>query len=204
MKKKLLLLTVLVMAFVMLFAMSVSAAEYFGNVEIIDNDGDGQSDIKVTDKIHSVIYKDNENGVPATEDARVKLSCTCEKGSHTFPAYYICVIDPNVKETLYNLNYSALNALREDYCGSTTDYSITSLVAFEFPNGLKGAYNGLFGKKVATAIKYVSFAKCTTITTVNDAAGGNNWLEAATSLEAVDFGTTLTKILPISAIIVIT
>ena len=195
MKKKLLLLTVLVMALMCLLAVSASAAasDYFGKVEIIDLDKDGVSDIDVASKINSVVLPDNAAGAPATVDARVKLNCSCAAGSHTFPAYYICTINQHSPNNLYSFDYSTLNGLRESYCGSTTDYSVASIVAFEFPNGPTTSYCGLFGKKAATAIKYVSFAKNTTIQTVSDASGGNNWLEA-TGIEEVDFGNTLTKI----------
>ena len=185
--KKILIFTLTIFALVCLMAVSVSATEWFGTVEIIDNDGDGESDINVSDVITNVVTE----GDYKTKDAYVKLSCDCAKGEHTFPAYYISKIDVNAKTTCYSLSYSNLNALKADYCGGTAEYSLSNVIAYELPAGYTTAYAGMVKK--AANIKYFSFAKCWTATTVGDAIGGNNWLEA-TGVEEIDIGPYLTKV----------
>ena len=193
MKKKILLAIAMIAILACLFAFSVSAAEWFGKVEIIDNDGDGVSDIVVTDRVPNVVTEETANGGPTTESALVKFNCSCAAGGHTFPAYYVTQIDKNIKNTCYGLNYDKLNSLREAYCGGTTAYTIASVVAFELPAGYTNAYAGMMGKKAATNLKYFSFAKCSTATKVWDADNGNNWVEA-TPIEEINFGSYLTRI----------
>jgi len=187
MKRKALLFVLTVSALVCMLALSVSAAEWFGTVEIIDNNGDGVSDISVTDCVPNVVTE----GDLTSESARVKINCDCANGSHTFPAYYVCVINPNVNYKCYNLGYTRLNALKADYCGGTAAYTLNDVVAFELPAGYTDADAAMVKK--AASLKYFSFAKCSTATMVGDAYGGNNWLEATPVVE-VDFGSYLTKI----------
>ena len=187
MKRKILLSIIMVATLLCLFAISVSAAEWFGEVEIIDNNGDGVSDIAVTDRVPNAVLE----GEVKTEDALVKLSCDCAKGEHTFPAYYVTVINGYDRNKLHNLNYAALNGLKADYCGGTAEYTLDNVVAFEIPAGYTGVAPYIVKK--AKSIKYFSFAKLSTATRVDDASNGNNWLEA-TPVEEINIGPYLTKV----------
>ncbi len=176
-----------------LFALSVSAAEWFGAVEIIDNDGDGASDIVISDMLPQVIEKGNAEGLPASEDALVKLNCTCEAGEHTFPAYYICTKKHGTDgTTLYELPFASLNAALKDYCGNTAGLGINNITAFEAPNGYTIGDTHLFNKN-SKSLKYLSFAKASTLTTLGNAVSGYNWIEAS-PVEEVNFGPYVTVI----------
>ena len=185
--KKLLLFSLALCALVCLLCVSVSAKEWFGEVEIIDNDGDGVSDIVVTDVVPNVVTE----GAVTSESARVKLSCDCGAGYHTFPAYYVCTINSNARNNIYGLNYTRLNALKNAYCGGTEAYTLSNVIAFEIPAGYTWADAAMIKK--AANLKYFSFAKCSTATTVGDAYSGNNWLEA-TPVEEIDIGPYLKKV----------
>lgn len=195
MKKKLLILALMIVAIVSVFAISVSAEGYFGDVEIIDLDGDGNSDIAIGDMINNVIEKDNETGVPATEDARVTLNCTCEAGSHTFPAYYI-----SKKQALNDgFNFTVLNGLIEEYCGNTTGFSTPDITAYEMPNGYTDMNALLFylaegGKNVfrGTGLKYFSFAKLSTDKDIPGPLTGVNWISTS-PVEVVELGNYVTN-----------
>ena len=195
MKKKLLILALMIVAIVSVFAISVSAEEYFGDVEIIDLNGDGNSDIAIGDMVSTVIVKDNETGVPATEDARVTLNCTCEAGSHTFPAYYI-----SKKQALNDgFNFTVLNGLIEEYCGNTTGFSTPDITAYEMPNGYTDMNALLFylpesNKNVfrGTSLKYFSFAKLSTDTEIPGPLTGVNWISTS-PVEVVELGNYVTN-----------
>ena len=187
MKKKLLFFALAFSALVCVLAFTVSAAEWFGDVEIIDNNGDGVSDISVTDTVPNAITE----GELTSESALVKLSCDCQAGSHTFPAYYICTINRNVRYRCYNLDYGKLNALKSEYCGGTATYTLSNVIAFELPAGYTDADPTMV--KNAPSLKYFSFAKCSTATRVVDAYGGHNWLQG-TPVEEINIGSFLTKI----------
>ena len=185
----------MVVAIMSIFALSVCAAEYFGEVEIIDLDADGVSDIAIGDRMSNVILKDNEKGVPATEDARVTLNCTCEAGSHTFPAYYI-----SVKQAQNNgFYFTALNGLIAEYCGNTTGFTTADVTAYEMPNGYTDMSALLFyvaesGKNVfrGTSLKYFSFAKISTDTDVPGPLTGVNWISTS-PVEVVELGNYVTN-----------
>ena len=59
MKNKIFLVVSMIMLLACMLAVSVSAAanDYFGNVEIIDNNGDGASDINISDMVHTIIQE---------------------------------------------------------------------------------------------------------------------------------------------------
>lgn len=187
MKRRISLFILALSALACMLALSVSAAEWFGDVEIIDNNSDGISDIVVTDVVPNAVTE----GELTSESARIKLSCDCQAGHHTFPAYYACIINSSAYNNIYGLNYTRLNALKSEYCGGTEAYTLSNVIAFEIPTGYKWADAAMVKK--APNLKYFSFAKCSTATTVGDAYGGNNWLEG-TPVEEIDIGPYLTKV----------
>ena len=90
-KRRLLLTLSLGLLLACLLAVCIRAEAYdphFGEVEYID-------DIGVTAK--DVIYKYVEG---QSELARIKVSCTCEKGEHTYPTYYFMSINVHLKTLL--------------------------------------------------------------------------------------------------------
>ncbi|MBO5338457.1 MAG: leucine-rich repeat protein [Clostridia bacterium] len=195
MKKKIFLTLAIVMVLTCLFAISISATEWFGDVEIIDNNGDGVSDISITNRVHTIVEKGNEEGVPASEDARVKIKCTCEAGSHTFPAYYLT--SPKSTGTrFYCFDYAELNKLLPSYCTSASAIDGTKILAYEIPNGYTAIYSGFFydgDTYAAKSIQYFSFATCTTMTSLETTATGKNWF-ADSTVQEVDLGTKITNI----------
>ena len=185
--KKLLFFILALSALACVLSITVSAEEWFGEVEIIDNNGDGESDIDVSEVVPNVVTE----GDVTSESARVKLSCDCGAGYHTFPAYYVCTINSNARNNIYGLNYARLNALKNEYCGGTEAYTLSNVIAFEIPAGYKWADAAMV--KNAASLKYFSFAKCSTATSVGDAYSGNNWL-SGTPVEEIDLGPYLTKV----------
>ena len=192
MKKKLLLLTVLVFALTCIFAISVSAAEYFGDVEIIDLDKDGVSDISINDRLSSIVDGD---GPTASKNARATIKCSCEAGKHTFPAYYLA--SPKSTGTrFYCFSYDDLNNLLPNYCGATETINGTYITAYEVPNGYKAIYSGFFydGSTFAgKSIKYFNFNTCPTMTSLETTSSGRNWFTDS-SIEAIDIGTSFQTI----------
>ena len=191
MKKRILLLAVMVVSLCLMLAIGVSAAagDYFGDVEIIDNDEDGISDIDITTRIPTV--KEKAEGVHGSDEARVTVTCTCAAGKHTFPTYYISSKQDGT--TLYRLDFTALNAVLGEYCGNTAGLSIANITAYEAPNGYDGSWAGLFhengtGTFRGTSIKYISFAKQDTLKKLSSASSGKNWVSSS-PIEEIDFGT---------------
>ena len=190
MKKRILLFAVMVVSLCLMLAIGVSAAadDYFGVVEIIDNDEDGISDIDITTRIPTV--KEKAEGVHGSDEARVTVTCTCAAGKHTFPTYYIS--SKNDGTTLYRLDFTALNAVLGEYCGNTAGLGIANITAYEAPNGYGNSWAGLFhengsGTFRGTSIKYISFAKQDTLVMLSGANNGKNWVSSSPVVE-IDFG----------------
>ena len=192
MKKKLFLALAISIMLVCLFAISISAAEYFGDVEIIDLDKDGVSDISINDRLPSIVTGE---GQIASEDARATIKCSCEAGKHTFPAYYLA--SPISTGTrFYCFSYADLNALLPDYCGATETINGTYITAYELPNGYDAIYSGFFydGNTFAgTSIEYFDFTTCPTMTSLEGTATGKNWFTSS-SLKEVKLGTSFQTI----------
>ena len=142
MKRKALLFVALLSLLVLALAFTVSAESYFGEVEIIDLNSDGVSDININDRLNRVIEEGNADGVPSSESALVKIKCGCEAGSHTFPAYYVCKKESDNK--LWGFNYSAINAVLPSYCSGATEINGDYIIAIELPNGYGSIYSGFF------------------------------------------------------------
>ena len=177
MKKKVLFLSIFVILTV-LFAIGVSASAYtynFGQVEKIDffeNDD---------------TYINTVMGYPKAEskDARVVLSCTCEKGVHTYPTYYIMQEKKSDWLDLFRKDFVNLNA--NNPCGAT--YTNDSLLAIEVPEGIAdfwGQLNASGAFMNHTSLVYISLPS-----TMEDMH--QNPFRGCTSLEWVDFSKT-TKI----------
>lgn len=207
MKKRILFTIALSVLLISLFAVSVTAAEHFGDVEIIDLDGDGNSDIDMSARMPAVVTGDENT--PSTSSARLKISCACEAGEHTFPAYY--VTSPKSTGTrFYCFSYAELNALMPQYCsgaatvteGETLKGTVngTNILSYELPNGYKAIYSGFFyesingsTKMAATNLEYFSFATCSTMTSLEGTSGGRNWFQGSSIVEA-DLGKYVTNI----------
>ena len=123
--KKILLLFALIIAFVCLLSVSIAAECYYtdwGETEEI-------SDIGIEPK--DVIKNVKENSA----EARVKLICSCEKGYHTYPTYYIMSINAHLSD-LFNRSYNNIN--EKNPCGAS--YDNNSIVALEIPEGIGSTY----------------------------------------------------------------
>ena len=177
MKKKLLFLSIFAILIV-LFAIGVSASAYtydFGETEKIDffeNDAD---------------YINTVMGYPNAEskDARVTISCTCEKGVHTYPTYYIMQEKKSDWLDLFRKDFKNLNA--NNPCGAT--YTKDNLLAIEVPEGIAdfwGQVNVTGAFMNHTSLVYVSLPS--TMVDMHQ-----NPFRGCTSLEWVDFSKT-TKI----------
>ncbi|MBE6674934.1 MAG: leucine-rich repeat domain-containing protein [Ruminococcaceae bacterium] len=194
--KKALIFIFILTALSCLLAISVSATEWFGNVEIIDGNNDGKSDIVITDMLPDVVAGDETT--PSSAEARVKISCNCTSGSHTFPAYYVCTKED--KTCLYRLSYAKLNELLPDYCESAATIDGTKILAFEVPNGFTSNYSGFFYESIggslkmaATSLQYFSFAKCSTMTSSAATTSGKNWLQGS-PIKELNVGEYMTSI----------
>ena len=191
MKKKLFLALAMSIILVCLFVMGVSAAEYFGEVEIIDLDNDGESDISINNRLPAIISE----GANKSADARATIKCACAAGKHTFPAYYLAS-PKNTGTRFYCFSYSDLNELLPQYCPSATTIDGTYITAYELPNGYKTIYSGFFydgNTFAATSIDYFSFATCTTMTSLETTASGKNWFTGS-SIKEIDLGSQITNI----------
>ena len=187
MKKKLFFALAISIMLVCLFAISISATEYFGEVEIIDLDGDGNSDISINNRLPAIVTGE---GVIASEDARATIKCSCEAGKHTFPAYYLA--SPKSTGTrFYCFSYGDLNNLLPKYCGATETINGTYITAYEIPNGYTAIYSGFFyddSTYAGKSIKYFNFETCPTMTSLESTSSGRNWFSDS-SIEAIDIGT---------------
>ena len=97
--KKLFMTLFILMLLTCAFTVCVSAAEYYtewGKTETISNIGIEPSNV----------IPNYQQGV--SEQARVKLKCTCSKGYHTYPTYYIMSINQHLYD-LFNRTYDVIN-----------------------------------------------------------------------------------------------
>ncbi len=203
MKKKLLMMLSIMVVLVCALAISVSAeaSDYFGEVEIIDLDNDGVSDIAITDKIPNILEEgtdDKGNKTFASADARVTIKCGCEAGEHTFPAYYVTTTKDG--KCFYRFDYAKLNELLPSYCEDAYTVNGTHILAIEVPNGYETIYSGFFyesidgsTKMAATSLEYFSLAKCSTITYFNATSTGKDWFKGS-SIEEANLGIYVTNI----------
>ena len=166
------------------FTMAVSATEWFGEVEYLDG-------IKVEDHIASPVTAETPELGEPTEAARVKVSCTCEAGYHTFPAYYV-VYKANSSTSMEWFDFSDVSANLT--CGGAA-MSLNNLIAFEFPNGITKIEATLYYQCTEKNLKYLSFAKAKTLTEMGDVKTGINWFSGA-PLDVVDIGPYVTNISP--------
>ncbi len=205
MKKKLLMMLSIMVVLVCALAISVSAEEsdYFGEVEIIDLDNDGASDIVITDKLYKVVEAgtdENGNKTFASADARVTIKCGCEDGKHTFPAYYVTNKLSTAATRFYNFNYTHLNEVLPSYCEGAYTVNGTHILAFEIPNGHTAIYSGFFYEAIdgstimaGKSLKYFSLAKCSTLTSFETTSSGRNWFQGS-PIEEANFGKYVTNI----------
>ena len=197
MKNKIFLVVSMIMLLACMLAVSVSAAanDYFGNVEIIDNNGDGASDINISDMVHTIIQEGD--GAISSASARMTISCDCEAGKHTFPAYYI-TSPKSTARRFYCFSFDAINSVLPGYCGTTSKVSASNVTAYELPNGYNAIYSGFFYEGGGSTykgdgIEYFSFATCSTLTSFEGTASGKNWFTNST-IEEVDLGPYVTNI----------
>ena len=179
MKKKLLFLSIFAVLTV-LFAVGISASPYiydFGEVEKIDFFENDENYINTV--IGSTYVK------PTSKDARCVVSCTCEKGRHTYPTYYIMQEKKSDWLDLFRKDFVNLNA--NNPCGA--NYTKDNLLAIEVPEGIAdfwGQQNTAGAFMNHTSLVYVSLPS-----TMEDLH--QNPFRGCTSLEWVDFSKT-TKI----------
>ena len=132
MKKRLILLTSLIAIIMCTFAISVSAAAYtynFGEVERIDY----FENYEVENGKHYIYTVMGDAFVkPQSYEARAVVSCTCEKGSHTYPTYYVMQARKSDWLDLFRKDFSALS--KNNPCEVT--YTLDNLLAIEVPEGI--------------------------------------------------------------------
>lgn len=124
--KKLFMTLFILMLLACAFTVCVSAAEYYtewGETETISNIGIEPSNV----------IPNYQQGV--SEQARVKLKCTCSKGYHTYPTYYIMSINQHLYD-LFNRTYDVINDTNP--CEAT--YDKNSIIALEIPEGIGSTY----------------------------------------------------------------
>ena len=183
MKKKLFLMLIVVSALVCLFAISVSATAIpeFGATEHIDIDKatDGVQEMDIYGHLKTVVT----DGTNPSANARVLLNCSCEKGQHTYPTYYITQKDNG--DYIWT-KYNDINTYNP--CGKT--YSNADVVAIEIPNGIKVMTNVF---KANTTIKFLDMSTAETMQWV-ETGGGYNAVSNCTSLIEVRIPASMTEI----------
>ena len=182
MKKKLFLLMIMMLMLTIALAITATAAEWFGEVEYLDG-------IDVSNHIKAPVTEENpELGEPTTA-ARAKVSCTCAKGEHTFPAYYIAYKDNSNTEMWY-FTFADVNAKLT--CGGE-EMGLKNLIAYEFPNGITSIGCTLYYECKEMNLKFLSFERAKTLTKMGDTWAGKNWFANA-PIEEIKVGPYLTKI----------
>ena len=169
-----------------MLAIGVSAATLpeYGEVESVEG-------IALSDKMGSGVATDK------SALARVKLSCTCEAGSHTFPTYYI-MEDASVYTewgaTTSYLSYADLNAIGAS-CGNKS-FSHANIIAIEIPDGVINLGSGLYwdGSSFEKNIELVDLSTATTLKKMNATMSGKNWWGGSTKLKEVRFPASLENI----------
>ena len=183
MKKRILFLTMMIISLLVLFAISVSAAEIpkFGAVERIDIDSatEGVQEINISNHLRTVVTE----GSNPSANARVILTCTCEVGSHTYPTYYITQKDSG---DYFWFNFTDIN----NYNSCKATYSAANVLAIEIPNGIKVMTNLLKGN---TTVKLIDMSTAETMTCVETGVGYNA-VSNCTSLVEVRIPASMTEI----------
>ena len=183
MKKKLLLMLIVASALVCLFAISVGATAIpeFGATEHIDIDKatDGVQEMDIYGHLKTVVTE----GANPSANARVLLKCSCEKGQHTYPTYYITQKDNG--DYIWT-KYNDINTYNP--CGKT--YSNADVVAIEIPNGIKVMTNVF---KANTTIQFLDMSTAETMQWV-ETGGGYNAVSNCTSLIEVRIPASMTEI----------
>ena len=183
MKKKVFLMLIVASVLVCLFAISVSATAIpeFGETEHIDIDKetDGVQEMDIYGHLKTVVTE----GTNPSANARVLLNCSCEKGQHTYPTYYITQKDNgNYIWTKYN-DINTYNP-----CGKS--YSNADVVAIEIPNGIKVMTNVFKGN---TTIQFLDMSTAETMQCV-ETGSGYNAVSNCTSLIEVRIPASMTEI----------
>lgn len=153
--KRLILFFSLVLFACCMLAVAVGAEAYtydFGEVEKLDYFEKYSETHNGTDYVTVVLGEAYITST--TKDARVVLSCTCEKGRHTYPTYYIMQEKKADWLDLFRKDFAPLN--NNDHCDVT--YGINSILAIEIPDGVRDFWgdnnNGAF--KDHTNMVYIS------------------------------------------------
>ncbi len=166
MKKKILLTLAIMAMLICVFAISVSAAvvtdaikySYFPqNAETESIDG-----ITAENHIHADILAN----YPEAVNAKIRLMCSCAKGYHIYPTYYVT----SVKEAEYfRFDYTEINKVNP--CGQT--YNKNTIIALEMPNGytIFDGYaegnNVIYGVRKSSTLEYIDMSSCTTLATLS-------------------------------------
>ena len=182
MRRKIVLLLSFVAVWAFVLIVSVGAADWFGEVEYLE-------DIKVENHVKAPVSEDTpELGEPTTA-ARVKLSCTCTAGEHTFPAYYVSYKD-NANTEMWYFTFDDVNSKLT--CGGA-EMGLANLIAYEFPNGITAIGCTLYCDCKDMNLKYLSFERAKTLTSMGSTWAGKNWFANA-PIEEVKFGPYVTNV----------
>ena len=137
MKRKFLLATLLVMLFVCVFALSVSAAH-----DLKEQTTNAYGDLSFFDETITIGRTDTTNGyTPYKADGTSYARVVIGNGTtfYTFPTYYILTKnggEDNGKVPLFQYNLSALNSAMEAATGTNPGWDKTSIYRIELPESV--------------------------------------------------------------------
>lgn len=195
MKKKILLLALMVCVLSCLFAICINAAVVTDEIKYTyypqGHATEAIEGITLENHVHADILASYSDVV---DDARVRLSCTCAKGFHIYPTYYVANKDYNNKLVF---NYTDINNLNP--CGAS--YAKNSIIALEFPNGYTyfdanaNEQNSGYGSGVrnSTALQYVDLTTSETLNELSMESKSEPFVDC-TALKYIKITKNLTRI----------
>ena len=190
MKKRILFIAFMVAVLSCLFAICASAAvvtdeikhSYFPeNAATESIDG-----IEAENHVHADVLSAHSDVV----NARVRLKCSCAKGYHIYPTYYIANKDYSNKLVFDYTEINKLNACKASYNKNT-------IVALEFPNGYSyfdaKPNDNNYGVKKSTSLQYVDMSGALTLTELSMETNSEPFVDCA-ALKYIKLPKTLTRI----------
>ncbi len=213
MNKRILLIFVIAVIFACLCVVSVNAMTVTEATELYESYFDAKAvetidGVTVEEHVNPIVLKRAQNGGFDVTAARVELSCTCERGYHVYPTYYITKYyaeNETISDTatfdgnkVFHLNYDDLN--KKNPCGAT--YDKNTVVAIEIPHGYQiidgghetqgtATYN--HGLRMSTSLKLVDMSTCDSLITL-DVSSYHEVFGNTPNLEYVKLGKNITTI----------
>ena len=181
--KKIFVLFCMLIILVCIFALNVSAYEQFTDVETVEG-------IELSSKMGDDIVTEK------SAQARVKLKCTCEKGSHTFPSYYLMENVNGGNENGAILGYTVFADLNEKgaSCGNKS-FGMGDILAYELPDGVTNVKSTIYSsdESFEKNITFIDYSTATTLKSMT-VVSGRNWYNSSLSLEEIRFPASLENI----------